>query len=325
MLQIGIAGDASLEDRRVEDAELDRWVRALPERFAARKEDPYRRAAMVAFSARYDLGEGLHGTVKVEVGAMAPAGVEIYLVWLDRQFVEIDDPRVMFTLTGTVLEGRMMDLHYRAKPGGPFLDRFGELLSSGLSGSEAFDAVDTENPPSPTHEITQRDVRAMSAVSIIKNWAAVGRVFQGALKRYAADAGITYRYGYDPQGLDPDAATDPVELADALVEQTGILDRLFDSHNHAVSAVRDTFAKMTPQPRRRRGASSDDEDILVQRVVDAYNDALARGVRAPRRVVAERLQYHETHIGRLLARARRLEMLPPVKPRGRRKPALPEG
>jgi hypothetical protein len=272
----------------VEDAELDHWIRNLPERLAARKAAPYRRPAVVAFSANYDLGGGLHGTVKVEVGAMAPMGTNSYLVWLDRQFVEIDDPRVTFTVSGTVLEGRLTDLHYSAKPGGPFLDHFGELLSSGLSGQEAFDAADGENLPSPTHEITQRDVRAMTAVSMIKNWATVGRAFQSALKRYAADSGITYRYGYDPQGLDPDSAIDPVELADALVKETGIFDRLFDNHNHAVTAARDTFAKVATRPRRRRGASSDDEDALVRRVVEEYNDAVARGVRAPRRVVAER-------------------------------------
>lgn len=308
----------------MEEAELDRWVHALPERLAGRKAAPYRRAAKVAFSARYDLGGGLHGTVEVEVGAMAPAG-GIYLVWFDRQFVEIDDPRVMFTVSGTVLEGRLTDLRYSTKPGGPFLDRFGELLKSGLSGPEAFDAADAENSPSPTYEITQRDVRAMSAVSMIKNWAAVGRDFQSGLKRYAADAGITYQYGYDPQGIHPDDATDPVKLADALIKQTGILDRLFDSHNHAVSAARDTFAKVATQPRRRRGTSGDDENALIQRVVDEYKDAVARGVRAPRRVVAERLRYHETHIGRLLARARGLGMLPPAKPRGRRNPASAEG
>lgn len=309
----------------MEDAELDQWLRALPERLKARRVAPYRRAAMVTFSMRYDLGGGLHGTVKVEVGAMAPAGVEMYLVWLDRQFVEIDDPRVMFTVSGTVLEGRLTDLRYNAKPGGPFIDRFGELLGRGLSGSEAFDAVDAENPASPTHEITQRDLRAMSAVSTIKNWAAVGRAFQEALKRYAADVGITYQYGYDPQGLHPDDATDPVELADVLIKQTGILDRLFDGHDHAVSAARNTFAKVATQPRRRRGSSDDDENALVQRVVDEYNDALARGVRAPRRVVAERLRYHPNHIGRLLAGARALGMLPPAKPRGRRKPPSAEG
>ncbi|MDQ2879713.1 MAG: hypothetical protein M3Y48_00180 [Actinomycetota bacterium] len=308
----------------MEDAELDRRLRALPERLAAREATPYRRATVVAFSAKYDLGGGLHGTVKVEVGA-APAGVGMYLVWLDQQFVEIDDPRVMFIVSGTVLEGRLADLRYSIKPGGPFLDRFGELLNSGLSGDEAFDAANAENLPSPTHEITQRDVRAMSTVSMIKNWAAVGRAFQDALKRYAADAGITYRSGYNPQGLHPDDATDPVELANALIEQTGILDRLFNSHNHAVSSVCDTFAKVATQPRRRRGASDDDENALVKRVVDEYKDAVARGVRAPRRVVAERLRYHDTHIGRLLAQARGLGMLPPAKPRGRRKPASAEG
>jgi hypothetical protein len=308
----------------VEDAELDRRLRALPERLAAREATPYRRAAVVAFSAKYDLGGGMYGTVKVEVGAMDPAGVGMYLVWLDQQFVKIDDPRVMFTISGTVLEGRLTDLRYHIKPGGPFLDRIGELLNCGVSGDDAFNAADAENLPSPTYEITQRDVRAMSTVSMIKNWAAVGRAFQDALKRYAADTGIAYRSGYYPQGLHPDDATDPVELANALVEQTGILDRLFNSHNDAVSAVCDTFAKVATQPRRRRGASDDDEKALVKRVVDEYKDAVARGVRAPRRVVAERLRYHDTHIGRLLAQARGLGMLPPAKPRGRRKPASAE-
>jgi hypothetical protein len=303
----------------VDEAELDRWARSLPERLAARKAEPYRRAAPVKFSARYDLGGGRHGTVVVEIGAMAPAGAGIYLVWFDRQSVEIDDPRVMFTVRGTVLDGRLADLQYVAKPGGPFLDRFGEYLNGGMSAREAFEATHAESPPPPTHEITQRDLRKLAAVSMIKNWGAVGRAFQGALKRHAEDAGITYALGYDPQGLDPDAATDPVDLAHDLVEQIGVLDRLFDNHDHAIGAVRDAFAKVATQPRRRRGASPDDEDALVRRVVEEFNDAVARGVRAPRRVVAERLRYHETHVGRLLARAREMGLLPPAKPRGRRR------
>lgn len=307
----------------MEDVELDRRVEALPERLAAIRADPYKQAEIIAFRAKYDLGSGRHGTVTVEVGAMAPVG-GMYLVWYDEQSVTIDDPRVMFIVTGRARAGRLVDLRYTAKPGGPFLDRLGELLRDGLDGHQAVETALAEDLPGATHEVTQHDLRAMPVVSMVKNWAVVGREFQEALKRYAADRGVTYASGYSPLGLDPDDATDPAQLAEAMTEETGILDRLFDDHNHAIGAVRNAFAKLAAPGRQRRGSSVGEDDLLVRRVVDEYKDAVSRGVRAPRRFVAERLRYHETHIGRLLAQARTAGMLPPAKPRGRRNRINPD-
>lgn len=249
---------------------------------------------------------------------MAPGIDDLYLVWLDCQVVEIDDPRVMYTVTGDVRGGRLVDLRYSARPGSPFLDRFGELLAEGMDSRDAADRAADEDLPGPTHEVTQRDIRSIAAVSLIRNWAAVGRDFQEDLQRHAATLGLTYEYGYMPRGLDPDSGTDPVDLAERLVRESGILDRLFDSHEHALSAVRESFSKLTSAPRRKR-RSADEAEVLLRRVAEEYKAAIERGVRAPRQAVADRLQYHTTHVGRLLAQARALGMLPATKPRGIRR------
>ncbi|MDL4815491.1 hypothetical protein [Actinomadura opuntiae] len=245
-----------------------------------------------AFQVTYEVDETRHARVRVKLGFASMLDV-------DYQSVTVEDPRLPFRVEGEVRDGRLIHLRYAARPkiGVEELDRI------------LWRVVDAVREDKPTPEvpqgdgITQKLIKAVPAVSIIKRWAAVGHEFQEALRRYA-------------QGLGEEIIPEMVQSA-----PPELLDDLARLHASQEDALRSTLETLTNFHTSQTGqrARGEEAEELLNRVVAEYKDAVARGVRAPRAVVAERLKYHPAHVGRLLGKARERGMLPPAKPRGRRK------
>jgi len=159
----------------------------------------------------------------------------------------------------------------------------------------------------PEETIQQRDLRAAPFVSMVQDWAAAGREYQLAIERLFEDA----------NGRPPNESEEPGRQA--VLDMHERLGALWggDSHAAAVQRTRELVsaaARERPADARARGAEA---DMLLERVVKEYRDAVDRGERAPVASVATRLGYHRTHISRLLRKAREDGAdLPPAKPRG---------
>lgn len=225
----------------------------------------------LGFEVPYDAGEGRLARIRVEVGYGRT------LVWKDYQVVTIDDPRLDFTAIGEVGQGKVVHLHLAARRPG--------------------DA-----------SIRQQDVRSAPFVSMVQDWAAVGREYQLAMARLFEEA----------NGRPPDEAEQPTHQA--VIDMHERLSALWGGEGHAAAVQRTrelvaAAARDRTADARARGVEA---EMLLERVINEYRDAIDRGERAPVSAVATRLGYHRTHISRLLRKAREDGAdLPPVKARGR--------
>ena len=71
--------------------------------------------------------------------------------------------------------------------------------------------------------------------------------------------------------------------------------------------ARSVFAELTPRRGRRSDPSAREE--LTRKVVRAYRDLLASGVKQPKPVIAKELSISSSYVGTLLAEARRHGLL----------------
>jgi hypothetical protein len=272
------------------------------------------------FTIAYEVGQHGHARVRIAIGMS-------FAVDIDAQTVTIDDPRLPFTVEGNMSDGRLAGLHLRTRP---MIDEehrnaalwrqvdairaeskaFETLAKALLSGAEPPDveaateqhdralaewsARGDEWRRLPMGEITQKHLRSIALVSLVKQWAAVAREYQAACLEH-------WRNGED--------------VDDGLFHD--IL--LHSGDEEALRATREAVARFAASRPYRRATTPEENEDVLRRVVEAYKDAVERGVRAPRAAVAERLSYHPGHVGRLLALARERGMLPPAKPRGRHK------
>jgi len=210
------------------------------------------------FSVPYDAGDGRMARVRVGVGYGSA------LPWHDYQTVEIDDPRAPFTIRGEVNEGRIAHVHLTRRQDGT---------------------------------IRQADIRALPIVSMIQQWATVGREYQKITEAHFV------------------AIADEGDIAAAERESRRYVDRLDNlwggsSYQEAVRRSRDALRGGARRDvKRARGA---DAEVLLQRVVDEYRDAVGRHDPSPVASVARRLNYHRTHVSRLLRQARARGDLPPA-------------
>lgn len=274
------------------------------------------------FELTYEVGKFGHAHVAIGVGYS-------FIVELDSQTVVIDDPRLPFRVEGNVKEARLGRLYFDARP---MVDR--EVLNAVLweqvgAVRESRDALDKLTPAFmeastpeeldaareemgrrfaladeksdavvekykklPAAEIVQKDLRSLPFASLVKQWAAVAREYQVACLQRRQNG----------EEVDSNIFRDLL---------------LYSGDEEALRATREAVARFAARrPYRRASTNEESEDVLRQ-VVEAYKDAVERGVRAPRAAVAERLSYHPAHVGRLLSKARRRGLLPPAKPRGR--------
>lgn len=299
---------------------------AIPEDLQSKIKELRRRSVRPAwadFEVAYAVGELGHARVKITIGFDIAVDA-------DSQSVAIDDPRLPFRVESQVQDGRLQQLHFTARP---MVDRevanavlrkqvhatretrdalkdLASVLMNTASTEEELEAAqaeadrrfalaDAESDAAraeyerlPAVEITQKDLRAIPFASLVKQWAAVARDYQVAcLERWKNNEDI-----------------DEVLFQNLL---------LHSGDDEALRATREAVAGFAGhRPYRRASTEEETEDVLLQ-VVEAYKDAVERGVRAPRAAVADRLSYHPAHVGRVLSKARERGLLPPAKPRGR--------
>ncbi|MFK4037619.1 hypothetical protein ACI2LC_17655 [Nonomuraea wenchangensis] len=225
------------------------------------------------------------------------------------QRVVIDDPQLPFTVTGETRCSRLALLHLELRtpvnPGTLSPATMRRLIEEGVDGETVSPAQfrqmitlggdRSEGDALSADEIKQQHLRSFAFASLVKQWAALAFEYQvSCIERWQSG---------DENAGDSD-------LFRLLLYSTG---------DAALRATREAIAQLAQRRPYRRATTQEESEDVLQRVVEAYRDAVARGVRAPRAAVAERLAYHPGHVGRLLSIARERGMLPPTKPRGRRK------
>ncbi|MFI0406488.1 hypothetical protein [Actinomadura sp. 3N508] len=235
----------------------------------------------IGFQVSYAVGDSKHATITVEVEN----------TFIDSQVVTVDDPLLPYTIKAQVMLGRLVQFELSC------VDRFIRSAVAGASGAQ--------QPAGPVdayeEQILQKDLQR-PYVSLVKNWAACGREAQDIVVDCAEKLG---------RRLTEEEITDlPGELRYEV-------DRLHASQEDALHKTLKALAGF--QAGQRRRAREEGGATPLDQVVREYKDAVERGVRAPRALVAERLSYHPAHVGRLLSQAREQGLLPPAKPRGRPK------
>lgn len=273
-------------------------------------------------------------TVKIGFGTHQP--------WLDCQTVKIEDRQLPFVIDGQV-SGNLVT-HINLGP------HFPMSIDEATEWAKRSDRISTQsplsNPYSENNEdpsgllqehkkwteerrnlivqleqgiaksargaIRQGDLQSIPIISMVLNWAMVGREYQSALRSQLDNLDNDDRdHAEFSTGQSSESA-----LLELLVENNSAkFEQLTGTRDSILEATRAEILKISERRdgQRRRGV---DKESALHAVINEWKAATARGDRAPSQEVAARLHYHEVTVRKYLAEARRRGLLPPSKPRG---------